>query len=231
MNYAMRLWKFVSNTASILFQFAHGGLVITGLVVILLVGSRVGLGGFQHTQNELKSWVSTLWLMDNNGTQAVVLPTTTPLVTPDMRRVSEYLAHRYRVASPAVEPLVAAAHMVGGKVGLDPMLILAVVAIESNFNPFAESHKGAQGLMQVIPRYHQDILARQGDADNPLLDPITNIEVGAKVLKNSIVKAGNLKDGLQQYGGAADDNGSLYATKVLAIKQQLDLAKKNALGA
>ncbi|MDD5296887.1 MAG: transglycosylase SLT domain-containing protein [Rhodocyclaceae bacterium] len=228
MNHAMRIRKFLANTASIVLHFAHGGLVVTGLLVAVLIASRVGAGGMQHTQTEMKNWVSTFWSMGAQGggfslTSADI--SAAPVLTPDMRRVADYLSHKYRVAAPAVEPLVAAAHVVGSRVGLDPMLILAVAAIESGFNPFAESTMGARGLMQVIPKYHQDKLAQQ-DQENPLLDPVTNIEVGAQVLKESIQRAGNLKAGLQQYGGATDGEGNQYVSRVLAIKQQLDQARR-----
>lgn len=228
MNHAIRLKQFLSSSFAILVQFAHGGLVITGLVVALLIGGRIGMNGVQDTQTQLKGWISTLWVLDKNESlvQTGLAPAQS-LLTPDMRRVADYLARRYHVAPPAVEPLVATAHAMGSRLGLDPLLILAVMAIESSFNPFAESHLGAQGLMQVIPKYHQDILAEQ-DQEHPLLDPVTNIEVGAKVLKESIRRAGNLKDGLQQYGGATDDRNAEYANKVLAIKQQLDQAKRDA---
>jgi hypothetical protein len=236
MNHAMRLRKLVTNTVSIVIHFAHGGLLVTGVLVAALIASRVGVGGMQHTQADMKNWVSTFWGMSGQSTPSAfgsglslgaAEVSSAPALTPDMRRVSDYLARKYRVASPAVEPLVAAAHAVGSRVGLDPMLILAVVAIESGFNPFAESNLGARGLMQVIPKYHQDKLAQQ-EQENPLLNPVTNIEVGSEVLKESIQRAGNVIAGLQQYGGATDDTDTQYANRVLAIKQQLDQARRPA---
>lgn len=222
----MQIRKFLANAVSIVLHFAHGGLLVTGLLVAVVLASRVGVGGMQHTQIEMKNWVSTFWGMSNQGSGASFgFAETGPALTPDMRRVADYLSRKYRVATPAVEPLVAAAHVVGSRVGLDPMLILAVAAIESGFNPFAESAMGAMGLMQIIPKYHQDKLAEQAQ-ENPLLDPVTNIEVGAKVLKESIQRAGNLTAGLQQYGGASEDSDRQYATRVLAIKSQLDQAKR-----
>ena len=144
---------------------------------------------------------------------------------PEMRNVVDYLAHKYRVAAPAVEPLVGVARAAGERVGLDPMLIVAVMAIESGFNPIAESPLGAQGLMQVIPRYHQDKID-EGAGQHALLDPVVNIHVGARVLKESIRRAGSLEAGLQQYAGAVSDDEALYSAKVLAEKQRLDAALK-----
>jgi soluble lytic murein transglycosylase-like protein len=145
-------------------------------------------------------------------------------LTPGMRGVAEHLARKYRVSSMAMEPLVGAAQEAGNRVGLDPLLILAVMAVESRFNPFAESVVGAQGLMQVIPKFHQDKIGEAGD--EALLDPVKNIEVGALVLKESIRRMGGLETGLQQYAGALSDSSSGYTNKVLAIKRELEQAMR-----
>jgi soluble lytic murein transglycosylase-like protein len=64
---------------------------------------------------------------------------------------------------------------------IDPLLLHAVIHVESRYNPAAVSHAGARGLMQVIPA-----TARRFGVTNPiteLADPQTNIEVGAAYLK------------------------------------------------
>jgi soluble lytic murein transglycosylase-like protein len=81
---------------------------------------------------------------------------------------------------------------------------------------------GAQGLMQVIPRFHQDKL--DAVSGSSLLDPIANIHVGALVLKEYIRLTGSLEAGLQQYAGAASDSEALYAAKVLAERQRIESA-------
>jgi soluble lytic murein transglycosylase-like protein len=90
------------------------------------------------------------------------------------------------------------------------------MAVESSFNPFAQSTVGAQGLMQVMTQVHDDKYEAFGGT-RAAFDPITNLRVGAQVLKECIERAGGLQEGLRFYVGAAllsSDGG--YADKVLA---------------
>lgn len=134
--------------------------------------------------------------------------------------LATYLARRYRVSAAATRDLVGAAFRAAELTNLDPLLILSVVAVESSFNPIAESSYGAKGLMQVVPRYHAERLAFHGGAET-VLDPQTNIRVGAEILSEYIRRSGSLEAGLQMYAGAAEDADSQYAQKVLAEKRLL----------
>lgn len=147
-------------------------------------------------------------------------PAADPL-TPRMRAALESVARRYRVSMDALEPIFGAAEIAGRDLRLDPLLIVAVIAVESRFNPFSESVVGAQGLMQVMPRFHQDKLPKGAD-ELSFFDPVVNVRVGARVLKESIQRNGGLIPGLQQFAGAADDAEQRYAGKVLAEKARLE---------
>jgi soluble lytic murein transglycosylase-like protein len=140
---------------------------------------------------------------------------------PHHKLLGNYLARRYRVATDATVDLVGEAYSVGRAVGLDPLLILAVISVESRFNPIAESDMGAKGLMQVIPKFHPEKLAEHGGED-AVLDPRTNMLVGAQILKEYIRRAGSLEAGLQMYNGAPDDLSQGYAQKVIAERQRLE---------
>lgn len=144
-------------------------------------------------------------------------------LNPRMRGALDYVSRRYRVSTEALQPIFATAEMVGRELHLDPLLIIAVIGVESGFNPFSQSVFGAQGLMQVVPRFHKDKLPEEAD-QAAFLDPVTNVQIGAKVLKESIRRFGGLEDGLQQFGGAVNDPDRRYSSKVLAEKQRLETA-------
>lgn len=137
--------------------------------------------------------------------------------------VAQWLSRRYSVAPEPISRLVNEAWQVGTRVGIDPTLILAVMAIESSFNPFAQSPVGAQGLMQVMTDIHNDKYQAFG-GKFAAFDPVTNLRVGVQVLKECITRAGGLEAGLKYYVGAAnmaDDGG--YGNKVLAEQTHLRL--------
>ncbi|MDW8470018.1 MAG: lytic transglycosylase domain-containing protein [Burkholderiales bacterium] len=136
----------------------------------------------------------------------------------------EFIARRYRVAEEAIAGFVAVAYRAGSELRLDPLLILAVMAVESRFNPVAESVLGAKGLMQVIGRFHLDKLAEHG-GEPALLDPEVNIQVGARILRDCLRRVGDIEGALRMYAGAASDEpGTQYAAKVLAERARLEQA-------
>ena len=139
--------------------------------------------------------------------------------------VANFIARRYHVAQEPVGELVKAAFDTGREVGLDPLLLLSVMAIESGFNPYAESGVGAQGLMQVMSKVHSDKFQYFGGS-HAALEPLANIKVGALVLKDCIARGGSVAGGLKFYvGSTAQDDGG-YGAKVLAERSRLrDVAR------
>lgn len=149
--------------------------------------------------------------------EAAMLEPEPPL---EERVLARFIARRYRVAEAAASLVVRSAYRSGREHGVDPLLILAVTAIESRFNPVAESSMGAMGLMQVIPRFHPEKLPGDG-GEQALLDPEVNIRVGTQVLREYLGRFGELEPALQKYAGAFDEPGAQYTGKVLAEKARL----------
>jgi hypothetical protein len=143
----------------------------------------------------------------------------------EQQLVASFIARRYRVAQEPVSALVRAAFDTGREVGLDPLLLLSVMAIESGFNPYAESGVGAQGLMQVMSKVHSDKFQYFGGS-NAALDPLANIKVGALVLKDCIARGGSVAGGLRYYVGSTTQDDGGYGAKVLAERSRLrDVAR------
>lgn len=129
--------------------------------------------------------------------------------------VAMWLSRKYRVAPEPLGALVAEAFEIGERTKLDPTLLLAIMAIESRFNPFAQSPVGAQGLMQVLTRVHTDKYENFG-GKLAAFDPLTNLRVGAKVLQECIKRAGSIEGGLRLYVGAVTTDGNWYVDRVMA---------------
>jgi soluble lytic murein transglycosylase-like protein len=137
------------------------------------------------------------------------------------RALADFLAKRYKVSQAITLDLVTMAHAAGQEIGLDPLLILAVMSIESRFNPIAESVAGAKGLMQIIPKYHLDKFREFGGEQYAVFDPETNILVGARILKEYLGRTGTLNGALQMYVGNSSDQEDPYIGKVMTEKERL----------
>ncbi len=154
--------------------------------------------------------------------------TLSPLkLSPEQRNISRFVARRYRVSLDDVQRFVAHAFRAAGEFRIDPYLVLAVMSIESSFNPNARSSAGAQGLMQVLTRVHLDKFAPFGGA-RAALDPVANITVGSRILKEYLVREGSVEGALKSYVGAAllpHDFG--YGNKVLTERARIAAAARD----
>jgi len=142
-----------------------------------------------------------------------------PAARDQIDALAALVAKKYRISPSVGREFIGTAFREGARTGVDPVLIVAVMAVESRFNPIAQSTAGATGLMQVIPGFHKDKL--EADAGDPTFDPHANIRLGARILQAYIKRAGNEVAGLQLYNGSGDDTTNAYANKVLAERQRL----------
>lgn len=214
------------RTTQGLFEITQNGFTLIGLAVMfgaitLAFHPEIRQSGERALGNWLQSRQATASVEDTGmevQLDAIDRATATdPASLPKQQTALTYwLSKKYRVAPEPVAALVAEAFSLSGRTKLEPTLILAVMAVESGFNPFAQSHVGAQGLMQVMTRVHSDKYESFG-GKLAAFDPVTNLRVGVRVLQECIARAGSLEAGLRFYVGAAnlDDDGG-YAAKVLA---------------
>jgi soluble lytic murein transglycosylase-like protein len=144
------------------------------------------------------------------------------LASSSQAAVAQWLATKYRVAPEAIAALVVEADKLSTSYNLSPNLVIAVMAIESNFHPYIQSEAGAQGLMQVMPVIHAERFEKFGGKSS-VVDPIASLQVGAEILRDRVkLKGGSESAALRYYfgGGPASD---AYIQKVKAEQHRLNL--------
>ncbi len=221
MSATITLKQSMARSSDVVLKIVQYSLMIAGLFLVL--GFFGNFSKSTLSAGLLKADPSELSAADETSEVVAESEAAAPALSPGMQGALDYVTRRYRVSQEALEPVLEVAQMIGKERRIDPLLIVAMIGIESGFNPFAESPMGAQGLMQVIPRFHMDKVP-DGAGDKPFLDPETNIRVGVHVLQEAIRRRGGLVAGLQYYAGSSDPEGS-YASKVLAEQERL----KNAV--
>lgn len=235
MKHATRSQGLARQAGGVLLNLAHGAVLAGGLMGMASIASD-RLDPVSVNYVDTRTAVSAQQASAHAGFTAVV-PEAVKAAAPkrsasvasiadddalssEMERVRDWVADRYRVSSDSLEPVLAAAEEAGRHRGIDPLLIVAIMAVESSFNPRAVSHMGAQGLMQVMPRYHQDKIGKKR-GKNALFDPEFNVHVGTHVLHETITRYGSVQRALQAYNGSLGDPSLRYPRKVMAMKKRL----------
>ncbi|MBP6020617.1 MAG: lytic transglycosylase domain-containing protein [Burkholderiaceae bacterium] len=178
--------------------------------VLASAKSKLASGAHLSFANALSATVEGKPVSGLNSTQAQAL--------------RSYLARKYKIAHNVAGALINTAFVIGAERKLDPQLLLAVIAIESRYNPYAESHVGAQGLMQVMPRVHQEKFAVFEEGTVAALNPIANMWVGSQILSDCVRRRGSLEGGLACYVGATGPGDGGYGASVIAEWRRIALA-------
>ncbi|MDR0457762.1 MAG: lytic transglycosylase domain-containing protein [Burkholderiaceae bacterium] len=215
---------FVRDVVKGCFVITHNSVALLGVIVVAATALIASHPDLRHqTESRLAIWLTR---QQSQALQAPVDVEQTavdrataadPQTLPrEQEQLTQWIARKYQVAPEPVAALVAEAYKAGQSAHIDPALVLAIMAIESSFNPFAQSAAGAQGLMQVMTRVHVEKYDGYG-GQFAAFDPLSNLRVGVWVLRDCIDKAGSIEGGLRCYVGAAHlktDGG--YVSKVVA---------------
>ena len=188
------------------------GLLFSFVVVYLLIFSEKG-------QERVKTWINLLEFSDKQVSDSLVSQTDLEKEF-EKTKVAKWISKKYRVSNEAVREIVEISFSAGDKFEVDPYVVIAVIAIESSFNPLAESGAGALGLMQVMPLIHRKKFEKYGGFDKSL-DVKVNIYVGTEILKNFYLRYGNYQRALLAYVGVSQNSDSSYPTKVLRLRDRL----------
>jgi transglycosylase-like protein with SLT domain len=134
-----------------------------------------------------------------------------PVLTKDsvsqIAALARDIGRRFHLGRGAAVSITKAAFDAAEDRRIDPTLVLAVAAVESKFKPSAVNPAtGATGLMQVVPKWHQDkVLGAGGEPSLLLIAP--NIDVGAAILAEYVdADAGDITGALGRYLGKAGAN-------------------------
>jgi len=225
---------FASDTGHGLLEISHNTLALLGLALVAVTVFAAGKAELrQQAEVVALQWLQTRHearaLQSGDIVTAVAEPDAVArataadprALTPPQAAVAMWISRRYKVAPEPIARLVQEAWSVGQRAAIDPTLILAIMAIESGFNPFAQSPVGAQGLMQVLTRVHDDKYEAFGGT-HAAFDPVSNLRVGVHVLKECIARAGSLHEGLRHYVGAASlESDGGYVARVLNEQNHL----------
>ncbi len=206
---------FAADVINGFLEVTHSGFALLGLGVVFGVITLTARPDLRQAgEEELMGWLQARqeavvgFPMEPAASERAVALNPKELPR-EQAAVAYWLSKKYRVAPEPLAALVTEAYEIGARTKLDPTLILAVMAVESSFNPFAQSPVGAQGLMQVMTRVHTDKYEGFG-GHLAAFDPVANLRVGVKVLQECIARAGSLEGGLRYYVGAANlpDDGA-----------------------
>ena len=127
--------------------------------------------------------------------------------------IATILSGQFRVASGESTAIAHAVLDAANRFAMSPVLLLGVIATESGFNRRAVSSAGAQGLMQVLPSAHPQLVSGGKD----LSDPVVNVTIGSSILRGYLDAAGgNVDSALSRYSGG----GKGYARRVALQMQQ-----------
>lgn len=225
-NIGNSLANIANDIAQGFFEITHNSFALVGLTVVFAMITLTARPDLREAgEGKLMSWLLERQEAAIGYSEPDAIDRATAANPKDLPQqqaaVAYWLSKKYAVAPEPLSVLVAEAFEIGHKAKLDPTLILAIMAIESGFNPFAQSPVGAQGLMQVMTNIHHAKYENFG-GKLAAFDPVTNLRVGVKVLQECIARAGSVEAGLKFYVGAANlENDGGYAAKVMAEHARL----------
>ena len=209
-------------------EITRHGLALLGMAVVAVALTFFARPALQvHAGETLMSWLEMrqaetldIDVLQEGASRSTA--TSVKSLPSDQLAVTQWLSRKYKVSPEPVGALVSEAWTVGERSQIAPTLILAVMAIESRFNPFASGTQGGMGLMQIEPNAHSQALTPFGGR-LAAFDPLTNLRVGTRHLQFLIQQSSTIEEALRLYaidsGQARDDT---YIDRVLNEQKQLD---------
>jgi hypothetical protein len=227
-----RLWlgilTFSGDIARGFVNISHHSFALLGLMALIL--SMLALARPEVrtlTVQSVQGWLFTrlhITEAEDEQQQVLLRSFAAPSIdlNPTQMALVQAVRSKYRIAPEPMNALMLEVFDSADRSSLDPTLILAVIGVESNFNPFANSSAGAKGLMQVLQEVHSEQFTPYGGV-MAIFDPKTNLRIGVKILKECINLTGSIQEGLRLYK-AGEESVSLetdYIARVLVEQERL----------
>lgn len=199
-------WRtFAADVQEGFIEITRHGLALFGLAVVLVSATFLARPDLQASASGvLLGWLEirqteNLEIPAQNEAAKRTTAQNLDDLSADQLLVTRWLSRKYRVSAEPLGAMVAEAWALGERSQLPPSLILAIMAIESRFNPFASSKAGHVGLMQIEQLAHGEALAQFG---GPLsaFDPLTNVRVGVRHLQSLVQQTQNTEEAIALYG-------------------------------
>lgn len=224
----LSLQTFVADAHEGFLEITRNSLALIGLVAVVLSLTLVTRPDLQVSASEaLLSWleirqIETLNIpaVDNASSRSTAK--NIHQLTEDQLAVTHWLSRKYRVSLEPMGAMVSEAWVIGERSQLPPSLILAIIAIESRFNPYASGSQGAVGLMQIEQHAHSQALDHFGGRLSAF-DPLTNLRIGVRHLQALVQQTSTLEQALSLYGASSGQaTERQYVERVLAEQQLLE---------
>jgi hypothetical protein len=209
-------------------EITRHGLALFGLAVVLVSMTFLASPNLQTSASEmLLGWLEirqsdTIETPSAGNAAARSTAKSLKNLTDEQLAVTRWLSRKYRVSAEPMGAMVAEAWTLGERAQLAPTLILAIMAIESRFNPFASGSPGTAGLMQLELKAHAEALDQFGGMLSAF-DPLTNVRVGVRHLQALVQQTETLEEALSLYGASSGQTAEgQYVDRVLAEQKLLE---------
>jgi soluble lytic murein transglycosylase-like protein len=169
---------------------------------------------------------AVLFLLIASGVQASddVSGSTAPVIgdSPQVANMAAVLWRHFRVARQEATLIAQAVLSAANQDAVSPVLLLAVIATESGFDRQAVSAAGAQGLMQILPAAHPQLIATSHD----LTEPAENVRIGSSILRQYLdASGGDLGIALKRYSGGGKGYAQRVAFRMRQFSSSLHVSK------
>lgn len=142
-------------------------------------------------------------------------------------KIVSHITDKYKnINRKTAESIVKNAYVKANKYDIDPVVLIAIAGVESNYNPKIVNKLGASGLTQVVKKYHRDKIRKINAQGGNILNISDNLDVGAQIYSDLYHKYKNHTTALQAYNGSLNDKKKSYSKRVMRELSELRVSMR-----